>query len=65
MWQFWSTSDNMVSYWWPITFINSIEITGHTKVKLNVIPLKARMLKTNKQEVDEDLSVCVLNLQIK
>ena len=45
--------NNMVSYWWLITAINNVlhlreKSRPIPKVILNVIPLKARMLKTNK-----------------
>ena len=34
IWQFWSTRNNMVSYWWPITVISNVltptvEVTNH------------------------------------
>ena len=38
----------MASYWFPLTPINNV-LTKPPKVIFNVIPLKARMLKTNRK----------------
>ena len=49
-----STSNNLVSYWWPVTAVKkvltpTVEIKSMPKIILNVvIPLNMKTLKTNK-----------------